>query len=1160
MGRNIGNGRNVIVCTFAVQEFYSMRKALSLASSFVALLVAFSSKAQQDTIVVQTLTFDSTGRNYNFTFPDNPAGSYQKILMQYRMRCKGALISDGANRNKGCGEWDYSSNTFITDSSLVDSTKQTHASHEITGFSGTSFDYRNTATYDLLKREKKKVVKGNIQSENNYIFGSAASFFELTDPDFPANKIQMLYTAQELTQGGFTAGPITGLSFFAKSASGKFNNFRVRIKETTKTGLTSSAADTTGFTEVYYYDYSPVVGENRVDFYQNFTWSGTSALLIEFSFDAATPSSQLEIRSESVADSMAIAGNSGGDINFNGLGSFDLSAMDLTKFNQRVTFAFWSKGDPAFIPSNNTTIFEGVDANGNRQANVHHPWSDENIYWDCGGKNGGYDRTNKKAQALDYASNWHHWVFSKDAVTGRLNIYKDGGNYQPSGNKTSPVNMTKLRFGGSADGSLGWYGNVDRFQMFDTSSTVAFAKGIYTNDKSVMDVMEPYRRLDIRGTRTGYSDEEGSLAALAPTGIVNKTKVFGGSIFRNLLAVPRPQMNFYRTQFSSSNVVTETSYDTLPHSPKRIISYAVSNNKLNVVDTTYGYNASVGKVYDESGSEVETRTFTLDKNIQITTLNYYYFRPQRLELMSFVTPYGINLDLGVQGKMWEYDVSDFEPVLRGKKYLSMDFGGQFQEEIDIKFIFIKGTPARIPLSIQQVWPVEQRGYGEINDQRAYETRSIKIPANVKTAKLRSVISGHGQEGEFIPQQHTVSLNNGQKNFTWQVWKNCGDNPVYPQGGTWPEDRAGWCPGMATDLHEENLTPYITAGQDLTLRYSVATPGGDSRYIANHQLVTYADAKFTTDASLERITKPSQNVEFGRVNPACTTPTVIIKNNGTATLNSVRIQYSVSGTPLEYLWTGSLGFLQSTEVSLPISNLSFWGSSTTGKFTAIITQANGSSDEYAGNNTQVNEFTMPPVYGNKLLLNYKTNLYPQENSYTIKDIAGNVVVQKSNFTASKVYNDTISLPEGCYQLEFLDSGDDGLYYWYYEQVGPSHGVGYFKVKDLVLNKTKTYEPEFGGRIRQEFTVSNSVGISELDVNRDFTIYPNPTNGRIINVAFSGNAAESLRVYDSMGKEISVRTVLQNNVVKVTMNDLPAGVYFLAIPDTDGKITMNKVVLL
>jgi hypothetical protein len=74
-----------------------------------------------DTTEVRTLRYDTTMRAGYFIFPDDTAKTYEKIIMVYGMRCKGGLVSTTANRNLGCGEWDYNCYTSLIDSSQTDS-------------------------------------------------------------------------------------------------------------------------------------------------------------------------------------------------------------------------------------------------------------------------------------------------------------------------------------------------------------------------------------------------------------------------------------------------------------------------------------------------------------------------------------------------------------------------------------------------------------------------------------------------------------------------------------------------------------------------------------------------------------------------------------------------------------------------------------------------------------------------------------------------------------------------------------------------------------------------------------------------------------------------------------------------------------------------------
>jgi len=84
--------------------------------SAILLLVLFGfvklTQAQNpgDTIKVKTFHYGSNSRDTVAYFPSANL-SYERIIMAYNMRCKNGLVSNGTERNLGCGEWDYSCNT-----------------------------------------------------------------------------------------------------------------------------------------------------------------------------------------------------------------------------------------------------------------------------------------------------------------------------------------------------------------------------------------------------------------------------------------------------------------------------------------------------------------------------------------------------------------------------------------------------------------------------------------------------------------------------------------------------------------------------------------------------------------------------------------------------------------------------------------------------------------------------------------------------------------------------------------------------------------------------------------------------------------------------------------------------------------------------------------
>ena len=88
-----------------------------------------------------------------------------------------------------------------------------------------------------------------------------------------------------------------------------------------------------------------------------------------------------------------------------------------------ITASFWARGDAA-LPAN-TSILCALDANDVRTLNVHLPWGDGTISFDCGSDGRDYDHMQKGAQPGDYKGAWGHWAFTKDAA-GEMRIYLNG--------------------------------------------------------------------------------------------------------------------------------------------------------------------------------------------------------------------------------------------------------------------------------------------------------------------------------------------------------------------------------------------------------------------------------------------------------------------------------------------------------------------------------------------------------------------------------------------------------------------------------------------------------------------------------------------------------------------------------------------------------------
>ncbi|MFN9799709.1 MAG: peptide-N-glycosidase F-related protein, partial [Bacteroidota bacterium] len=217
--------------------------------------------------------------------------------------------------------------------------------------------------------------------------------------------------------------------------------------------------------------------------------------------------------------------------------------------------------------------------------------------------------------------------------------------------------------------------------------------------------------------------------------------------------------------------------------------------------------------------------------------------------------------------------------------------GNWQELLDLKFLFIEGPPAREVRRIENGWV---GNYGLNNFNEAAQPLTITAQAGEEGVKLRTTLTGHGfgnnanNCGEFCYNTHTLTVNNTPQ-WSWEIMQECDQNPLYPQGGTWIYARAGWCPGAPGRTEEFELTPFLGNNNSVTVEYGIQTdPFGN--YVTESQVVYYGPINHAIDASVEQILAPSDFLLHSRWNPMCDNPRFVLINKGSQPLTQATIQY------------------------------------------------------------------------------------------------------------------------------------------------------------------------------------------------------------------------------------------------------------------------------
>ena len=121
----------------------------------------------------------------------------------------------------------------------------------------------------------------------------------------------------------------------------------------------------------------------------------------------------------------------GGRWDFDGADDYAELPITAIPTGNEITISFWNFGQD----TGNSSIISASKNSSEQTLNIHLPWGDQNIYWDCGSP---FNRISKGITTGETLG-WHNWVFTKNASTGLMYIYRDGVEWQSGSGKTSTI-------------------------------------------------------------------------------------------------------------------------------------------------------------------------------------------------------------------------------------------------------------------------------------------------------------------------------------------------------------------------------------------------------------------------------------------------------------------------------------------------------------------------------------------------------------------------------------------------------------------------------------------------------------------------------------------------------------------------------------------------
>jgi hypothetical protein len=233
---------------------------------------------------------------------------------------------------------------------------------------------------------------------------------------------------------------------------------------------------------------------------------------------------------------------------------------------------------------------------------------------------------------------------------------------------------------------------------------------------------------------------------------------------------------------------------------------------------------------------------------------------------------------------------------------------------------------------------------------------------------------------------------------------------------------------------------------------------------------------------------------------------------------------------------------------------FYGSENQ-QFIVTISQPNNVNDEYEYDNVSKASFELAPEHDFQIVIWFKTNNRPSENSYHVIDSDGNIVFEKDNFEANTEYIDTLNLFPGCYEFIAYDSEGDGMYNW------PSNaGNGSIKIKKIDGTIVVNLEKWFGSYLRYNFlNTAYPVSIDDVDKST-FNIYPNPSDGQFSLELLSNPGIYQVKVFSLTGTQVYSTAI--NNVspgaYPINLSSLAAGFYMIHV-ESDSFNRFKKIMI-
>lgn len=1120
---------------------------------------------------IQTLTFDSVlTRQGTWQFPD-ASKKYRKIVMNYTLKCDPKTAHDAYD----CGEWDYLTYNVIHHNTGRDTSyARTHRKYMLGASTADKLEYAayNPEASSITRTGRTTISGKRITSDG----GSPETIAAFTGSDeviargTQPFRLQVMIPFSELRDKDLMSKTFGRMQLMFNNAGGAvLKNLKVKMLNTTTPDFTGYRS---GMTTLFEGDYEcPADGLGIVDFFEDFATKNRNSLVIEISADGFS-SETAELVGSGFSGNAFFGQNTPKILKFDGTNDYVYSKNpDLLKNVTRFTMEAFVRIDSwknwaKIMGIGDQLHFETGDTQGDLYFMIRN----------------GMNSYGKVSGALTLGE-WAHIAVTYDGTqennSDKLKIFINGQpatttytgilpNYTAGG--TEPFTVSSLEWN-SACVDAGIFDVRIWDKTLPEEEIATWSNKFLTSEHPSYDnLLLNYTFQDIDDITVKDSSPNHNDGAMFGFPGVCQVAAVDNPITSSSATVPA--ISLISGEFTRDDCTLGCDYTEYLH-PVSLAEFEITDHAPVIKSIQKVLLAGDNQYYAADGTISEGNSQAIEKEGEVTNEDLAYQTAsepliEEIEIGRFITPYGKGLDLGPDGFTWKYDVTDYEPYLHGDVTFS---AGNLQELIDVSFDFYEGIPPRDVVKMTEIWgSYRSMDYRDMaSDIVLRETSLVKQP-ETRQLKLKTRLTGHGHQSndgafphccEWKDNTHTITTE--EKEHRWHVWQeyDCALNPVFPQGGTWPGSREGWCPGDVVKDFDFELPEYSNH-DDVWFDYSITPVPSDNQgmgtgnYIVAMQVFEYGAQNHDLDAEVVDVISPNNFPLYSRVNPICVSPKIIIRNNGSSDLTSLKFEYGIAGkTDREFTWTGSLGANLKDTVELPIT-ADFWYPAAEKKFSVKISEPNGGTDQYADNNGMTTDFELPDIYekGCTLVLTAPTN-YASTIHMTVKDMSGNIVINRSNISNNVSYRDVLDLPDGCYTMEIISDEQIGISYWAVSEMGS----GSLKILAPDGTTAKVFQPDFGYRLTYSFSIGAITSVEDMQADNLLRLYPNPTIGEVRFRVDENLGLVPVELYDNSGRMLmSDKFDLSNgNEGKFNIAELSAGSYFIRIVGKNYDIKKNFI---